>query len=196
MEGDRGFTSFTYMSFLIFSLSRSPPDHPFWSNTHEWTCTVFQLPDPSRCDDLQTVEHWIDWTQIKGWNSSTLLESYTGISNLEISSWMRIANLKFVILAWVGGLTPYLTRMLHTWRNMSQLDGTEHLRLCSHTGEIFDPRSISLFSNWRRRKYNTASEYGKYLNKDRTEACIVDVWSIGCIIAELLIGAPLFKGKE
>ena len=47
------------------------------------------------------------------------------------------------------------------------------------------------------RKYNTASEYGKhFLHKDRTEACIVDVWSIGCIIAELLIGAPLFKGKE
>lgn len=24
----------------------------------------------------------------------------------------------------------------------------------------------------------------------------VDVWSIGCIFAELLLGKPLFKGKE
>ena len=49
------------------------------------------------------------------------------------------------------------------------------------------------------RKYNTASKYSKhFLHKDPTEACvlIVDVWSIGCILAELLIGAPLFKGKE
>lgn len=24
----------------------------------------------------------------------------------------------------------------------------------------------------------------------------VDVWSIGCILAELILGKPLFKGKE
>lgn len=29
---------------------------------------------------------------------------------------------------------------------------------------------------------------------DRVPA--VDMWSIGCILAELLIGGPLFKGKE
>lgn len=52
-----------YMGFLILSLSWSPSDHPFWPNTHERTCTVFQLPNSSRCDDLQTVEHSTDYTQ-------------------------------------------------------------------------------------------------------------------------------------
>ena len=28
------------------------------------------------------------------------------------------------------------------------------------------------------------------------DAFSVDVWSIGCIFAELLLGKPLFKGKE
>jgi hypothetical protein len=27
-------------------------------------------------------------------------------------------------------------------------------------------------------------------------ADVVDVWSIGCIFAELMLGRPLFKGKE
>ena len=83
--------------------------------------------------------------EFKGWNSSTLLGSYIGTSNREISSWTPIVNLKFVILAWVGVLIPCQMRMLHTWRNMSQLDGTGLLKLCLRIGEIFEGMIPLLF---------------------------------------------------
>ena len=31
---------------------------------------------------------------------------------------------------------------------------------------------------------------------DVADSILVDVWSIGCILAELILGKPLFKGKE
>lgn len=48
------------------------------------------------------------------------------------------------------------------------------------------------------RRYTTASEYIQTKNgaPDKLTPCIVDVWSIGCILAELLGLKPMFKGKE
>ena len=83
---------------------------------------------------------------------------------------------------------------------MSQLDGTGLLKLCLRTGEkILKVDPSLLFLTDTHRKYNTASKHNNHFLHNRyTDACIliVDVWSIGCILAELLIGAPLFKGKE
>jgi serine/threonine protein kinase len=48
------------------------------------------------------------------------------------------------------------------------------------------------------RRYTTASECHHYrCFVDLTAILgIVDVWSIGCILAELIAGKPIFKGKE
>lgn len=48
------------------------------------------------------------------------------------------------------------------------------------------------------RRYTTASEHiqTKERNLNKLKLFIVDVWSIGCILAELLGLKPMFKGKE
>lgn len=48
------------------------------------------------------------------------------------------------------------------------------------------------------RRYTTASEHIQTKERDlnKLKPFIVDVWSIGCILAELLGLKPVFKGKE
>lgn len=48
------------------------------------------------------------------------------------------------------------------------------------------------------RRYTTASEHiqTKERNLNKLKLFIVDVWSIGCILAELLGLKLMFKGKE
>jgi serine/threonine protein kinase len=47
------------------------------------------------------------------------------------------------------------------------------------------------------RRYTTASESNSCkLSFVPRADCLVDVWSIGCILGELIGGGPMFKGKE
>jgi serine/threonine protein kinase len=64
---------------------------------------------------------------------------------------------------------------------MSRRDGTEHRRSCCPIDDILQQVSAA----------RTGFTVGLI-----AILVIVDVWSIGCILAELIAGKPIFKGKE
>jgi serine/threonine protein kinase len=66
---------------------------------------------------------------------------------------------------------------------MLQQDGIAHLKLCLVSKII--QKLVSLFSSWD-------LVIVTFLNRP----FIVDMWSVGCIFAEMLGGKPLFKGRD
>jgi serine/threonine protein kinase len=46
------------------------------------------------------------------------------------------------------------------------------------------------------RSYGTAGESHRRIFHAYPDSLAVDIWAIGCIVAELMLGKPLFKGKE
>ncbi len=81
---------------------------------------------------------------------------------------------------------------------MLLLGGTGLLKLSLHFGEFAPARSLApaYIESMVSVDITPRVRFTYHPRSFPYNRPLVDVWSIGCIFAELLTGKPLFKGKE